>query len=303
MINVAEYFIYMLYFDQVNTKHFGTIRQQFWALGHFPFHVALILLLEGTSRFVTWCNAMEVVNHVIAGFAQTYQSSSDTAQISLRLDSYINSIADNHAELKNNIAAERYQSNISSAFDALAASVNPDSEQAMKATSEIFSLLLRSIFESFHIKTPDEDSTVNFSPDSLKDPFQDLNSILHVYDLVFVYFFVAAGCTLLMMSLLLVRQVKNKCLGDYAAIASRAVVGLGLAGVAGVKGNYTSKEHFLWSAWMLPTVLLAIAAVVLLDGVFGYFLPAPPEIQDCTLKETRGKEGGDGKVFVQKNDA
>lgn len=288
----------MLYFDQVDAKRFGTIRQQFWALAHFPFHVALVLLLEGTSRFVTWRNATENMNLLITELGQVLQNSSDTAEVSLMLDSYVNSVADSNPELNDIIAAEKYKSNISSAFDALAASVNLDSEQAINATREIFGLLLRSILKYFNLKGSKKDSKINFSSDAVKDPFQDLESIDAVYDLIFVYFFVAAGCTLLMMSILIALAKKNKCLGDYAAIALRAVVGLGLAGVAGVKGNNESTGRFLWSPWILPTVLLAIGVVVLFDGVFGYYLPAAPKSPECSPK--RGEvEEWHGEVYVQ----
>lgn len=60
----------MLYFDQVDAKRFGTIRQQFWALAHFPFHTSLVLLLEGTSRFVTWRNATEMIDYLATGFGK-----------------------------------------------------------------------------------------------------------------------------------------------------------------------------------------------------------------------------------------
>ncbi|KAL8926704.1 MAG: hypothetical protein Q9208_002778 [Pyrenodesmia sp. 3 TL-2023] len=57
-----------------------------------------------------------------------------------------------------------------------------------------------------------------------KDPLKNLGSVFHVYDVVFVCFFVAAGCALLTMAILIALTKKNKCAGDYAAIALRAVV-------------------------------------------------------------------------------
>jgi hypothetical protein len=49
----------MLYFDSLTREHFGSIRQQIWAFLHFPFHVALVLFLEGTSQFVVWHKMVE----------------------------------------------------------------------------------------------------------------------------------------------------------------------------------------------------------------------------------------------------
>lgn len=48
------YFIWVLYFDQIENDRFGTIRQQIWALLHFPLHVAILLTVEGTTELILW---------------------------------------------------------------------------------------------------------------------------------------------------------------------------------------------------------------------------------------------------------
>jgi hypothetical protein len=50
----------MLYFDALPDYHFGSIRQQFWAFSHFPFHLFLVLFLEGMAQFVIWFKMNEV---------------------------------------------------------------------------------------------------------------------------------------------------------------------------------------------------------------------------------------------------
>lgn len=45
-------------------EHFGTIRQQIWAFLHFPFHMALVLLMEGINQFVIWRHAVEILTAV-----------------------------------------------------------------------------------------------------------------------------------------------------------------------------------------------------------------------------------------------
>lgn len=223
-----------------------------------------------------WRNAMENTIEVIARLEEVLQSNSNTTELSGALDAIIDGVADYDSGLGNIIAAERFKSNISSAFDALAASVDIDSKEASDALSEIISLILRSIFQFFNLKAPKKDTMIAVSPDTPKDPLSDVAAILHVYDLVFVYFFVAAGCTLLMMSLLIALAKKNKCLGDYVVIVVRVIMGLGLASVAALKAKPLSLERFLMSPWILPTVVLVLAVVVFLDGLFGYFLPAAP---------------------------
>lgn len=293
------YFIYMLYFDQVDIKRFGTIRQQFWALAHFPFHVALVLLLEGTSRFVIWRNAMETVDDVVSGLEEVLLNSSDVGEIARMLRVTVRNVANYDSGLDKIIAAESFKWNITSAFDALAASPNVESAQATNATNSIVNLILRSVFEFFSLKPPKTDTKITFSPTDPKNPLSEVYSMLHFYDLVYIYFFVAAGCTLLMMSILIALAKKNKCLGDYVFITLRAVVGLGLAGVAAVRTDANTQARFLMSPWILPTVMLALGVVVALDGVLGYYLPAAPPSPASTpnTQDYGSLKGGEGKKY------
>jgi hypothetical protein len=45
-------------------EYFGTIRQQIWAFLHFPFHMALVLLMEGVNQFVIWRHTVEILSDV-----------------------------------------------------------------------------------------------------------------------------------------------------------------------------------------------------------------------------------------------
>lgn len=170
--------------------------------------------------------------------------------------------------------------NITTFLSDLAASPNPNSNAAWYASDDIFATLQTAVFKYYKISAAessakaDSSHYINGAP---HDPFKDLGSVFHVYDLVFVYFFIAAGCTLLMMAILIALAKKNKCGGDYAAIALRGAVGFALALLAAVKGDYSAQEHFLYSPWMLPTVFLAVGVVVVVDGVLGYVFPAPGE--------------------------
>ncbi|KAI4094109.1 MAG: hypothetical protein LQ339_007570 [Xanthoria mediterranea] len=196
------YFLYMLYFDQVDAKRFGTIRQQFWALAHFPFHVALVLLLEGTSRLVTWRNATEMINYLSGQLDAIYYSSPNTTIIASALGTFA-------SDMYTDFGADASKYNVTTFLSTLATRA--------KATVK---------------------ASASYKTGAPKDPFKDLKSVAHVYDLVYVYFFVAAGCTLLMMAALIAVSKRNKCLGDYVAVALRGTVGFVLACVVGVIGNY-----------------------------------------------------------------
>lgn len=58
-----------------------------------------------------------------------------------------------------------------------------------------------------------------------------------------------------MMAILIAISKKGKCAGDYAAILLRLDVGCALAMISIVKINTAAQQDFLYTAWMLPSVL------------------------------------------------
>lgn len=275
----AQYFLYMLYFDQVDNKRFGTIRQQFWALAHFPFHISLVLLMEGTARFITWRNAIDQVDSVIFQFDEIWSSSNDTSVLAA-------SFSDYSKILLKIVEADAGKFNVTQYIYDLAAESEWDTEAAYAAVDGIFGTLINATFKYFKIQASKKDTQKYLS--IKPDPFTDLYNVLKVYDLVFIYFFIAAGLTLVTMAVLIGLAKKGKCAGDYAAILLRLVVGCGLAMISIVKVNTAAQQNFLYSAWMLPSVLLGLFIVVVLDGIFGWVLPAPRPVVSRTNSHESG---------------
>ncbi|MCJ1346927.1 hypothetical protein MMC31_005147 [Peltigera leucophlebia] len=260
----------MLYFDQVDNKRFGTKRQQFWALAHFPFHISLVLLMEGTARFITWRNAIEVADRIIWRFDEIDISSNDTTVLATKFTKFSKDL------LKSVEADDAGKFNVTQYIHDLKAESEWDSEAALAALDNLFGTLLNATFKFFKIQASKKDlSKTPKDPTVNGNQYLDLFKAFKVYDLVFVYFFVAAGLTLVMMAILIALAKKGKCAGDYAAILLRLVVGCGLAMISIVKVNTAAQQNFLYSAYMLPSVLLGLFIVVVSDGIFGWVLPAP----------------------------
>lgn len=258
-----------MYFDQVDHKRFGTIRQQFWALCHFPFHVSLVLLMEGTSRFVTWRNALEVVKTITAEYEIIYAKFNTTADIGNALDTY-------STKLLSSVKADLTVYNVTSFISDIKKEKDPQSEKALSAVTGLLGTLINATFKFFKIQASKR--TAKTDDKKVKNPIAELDKVVKVFDLVFIYFFVAAGVTLIIMAVLIALAKKGKCAGDYAAIILRLLVGVALTMITVVKANPNLQDQFLFSAWILPSVLLGLFIVVLLDGIFGWILPAPKKL-------------------------
>jgi hypothetical protein len=85
------YFLYMLYFDWLNLHHhFGSIRQQIWAFLHFPFHLFLVLGLEGTSQVIVVRKLEEAITRVTNIFVSSFAEFTDDS--SYTIDDLVNKL-------------------------------------------------------------------------------------------------------------------------------------------------------------------------------------------------------------------
>ncbi|KAL8708361.1 MAG: hypothetical protein Q9220_006741 [cf. Caloplaca sp. 1 TL-2023] len=271
------YSVYMLYFDSFSPHEpsLSPTWHHFWALAHFPFHTALVLLLEGTSRLITWRNAIEIINRVYEMYSMTWDSSNSTSDLA---DQYANS----SYWLLQAVQADQIKYNVTGYINDLRTAGDKSSDVASNAAFEIMITIVNATLKFFHIQPAHRPDAGDPSPGSNTDPYVDLSNALVVYDLVFVYFFVAAGLTLVLMALLIAlhRQGKGFRKGDWISIGLRLAVGTGLALVAVVKTNQLQEEQFLYSPWMVPTVMLGLLGTVVVDGILGWALLAEKDQQE-----------------------
>ena len=259
----------MLYFDQVDAKRFGTIRQQFWALAHFPFHICLVLLLEGGSRFITWVNAIQIVNPIFSDMITVFDGTNITKNVEA-----ITKITDKQfGKIQDSVALTNYP-----VYDLIAQYANETdsaADSALELGGEITITVTNAVLKYFKISGPSKKKSSLDDLAKPQDVFKDFDSTFHTYDLVYIYMFIAAGFTLILMALLILIAKHRRVAGDYAAVAVRVTFGTILACLAAMVTNQDRQTAFMSSAWILPTIAITIILVVLVDAVLGYVLPAP----------------------------
>ena len=103
----------------------------------------------------------------------------------------------------------------------------------------------------------------------IHDPFTTVND---TFTTIFIYFFICAGLSLILTSFLFFFGKRNKVRGDFLNIFIRILVGLGLMLIV-IMNSLTSDagvnnyETFAYGPWMLPTVTIALAIVVVIDNL------------------------------------
>ncbi|KAL8830519.1 MAG: hypothetical protein Q9170_005694, partial [Blastenia crenularia] len=251
------YSTYLLYFDQfphppsISLPHSSSNLHHAWTLAHFPFHIALILLMEGTSRLITWRNALEIVTHILNAYSDIYNNNLNSSALTLSHD-----LGNFSAGVLQSVDADPTKFNVTGYLRDLRYAGDPNGEEAMTAAWGVVVVLVNAVFKFFHIQSAKRmDAPVLMAPDlsgegGSPDPYDDLGSALDVYDLVFVYFFVAAGCTVFLLAMLMAlgnwdgrscsceqRSWWTRLLSGYSnrdaiSMAIRVIGGIGLALVA-----------------------------------------------------------------------
>lgn len=269
MLTPVTDFIWMLYFDQEETNDVGTLRRQSWTVLHFPFHITVLLVVEGLNRLSVWIKILGVTNPLLEIFSPWI--------LSLPYPSDFPPRGDNLTELVNTFNEtlqrlfERFALNelvmAPNITDTLAAVRESDGNATLfeDAVFEVMSEGFNFVCENVGVKPPKE-FTVN------GDPLTAFAGIFELFNTVFIYFFVCAGLCLIFLAILFWTGKRRKLRGEVLAIGLRMLVGVGLSlltlmDLPSLQDNLTSPINtYLYSPWMLPTVVICYGM-----GEYHYF--------------------------------
>lgn len=249
----------MLYFDNIQLEHFGTICQQIWIFLHFIFYVALVLLMEGTNQLISWRHIIEYINKNFSHLLIVLESGTPNEQdvfnawnstIESVLSSGIFSVTQNTwDEIQKELALLSPASN---------------STDGMKAAAEdkIGAELFKAIFDGYGFEPP---QTNNTSPRSFEDFY---NTYYEVFALIFVYFFICAGLVLITLAVLelpsLLKGEGRESRLRYIGIISNFVLGTSLT-LLSTMVLTAAADNLGKSMWTLPLPTLVLLILMMLN--------------------------------------
>jgi len=118
--------------------------------------------------------------------------------------------------------------------------------------------------------------TENFGIEPPESSLKNGNAIEGIFTLfytIFLYFFLAAGGALIILAVLYWIGKRRKLRGEVISIGFRIVIGTGLCLLALMglpvfqNQDNSAINTFLYSPWVLPTVVLSYALVVCVDNL------------------------------------
>lgn len=249
----------MLYFDQIEHERFGTIRQQIWALLHYPLHVAILLCVEGSTSMIVWNSAALGLRRVWslrpadlsqpgAAFASSNDFISNLNSSMLTIEKHYKSKV--FSSLYNYNADISIIANISQKFPFKSAEWNA---AASPTVDKIFLSASSFVFQA-HSETMSKMLTVAQTP---ADPYRLIGTYA-VFDTVMLYFYLGAASMLLILGIMYWFGKLHKTKYEFGEIINRTFVGF-ILGIFGVTVMLSDKSEsgfkFRASEWIIAIVV------------------------------------------------
>ncbi|RMJ25647.1 hypothetical protein PHISP_03472 [Aspergillus sp. HF37] len=263
-VTTNVYFIWQAYYALSPRSALGRFAHQLWAQLHFPFHIALILLLEGSQILALTLDitlkltylaetimfaceeprprpgyAISLLNSTIADMVIDYSKGVINEQIA---------ISDILGELSNGPLCP--------------ADDNPSATYGLtrERMNDLMGNVTAALFSSMGM-TPSEDEDI-----SELDSTQLLRMYMEVLGLVYVYHFAAAALTMTLFAAFAVIARRHRSrVHNLVGIAARIVLAALLAGLCFFASSFALAFSFMTSPAILYAFTLVLLAVLLVD--------------------------------------
>lgn len=292
------YLIWMLYFDQLDEEgKMGTIRQQIWALLHFPLHCAIVLTVEGNTSLIPWNSAVQGLKLVWSLRPSPDDAPSTAFASNSAFVSYLNDSLweiSNHFKSYKLVDEYNWTVNLTSIND-IAQNVTFNSDEYFSSTApiidEIFDYAANFVFKT-HDATMYKMLEVTSSKSSTGG-HDSLKSIYEIYDIITLYFYISAGATLLLLSAMYWFGKPHHTHSEAGGPLVRIIIGSLLIGsgcLAVFVDKSTSGYKFQQSTLLIPVVAVAYLVVIAFDTVFTFFSEHPET--GAIIFHRGGRRGG-----------
>ncbi|EAW15180.1 uncharacterized protein ACLA_058380 [Aspergillus clavatus NRRL 1] len=256
-VTTNVYFLWQTYSDLSPRGVLGRISQQIWAQLHFPFHVALILLLEGSQILALTLDVALKLTYLTETILFACEDPRPKAEVAIRL--LRSTISD--MEIDYGRGAIKEKAVISEILEDL-----PNLPLCPSNEATLYSLTNDRINDLVGNVTAALFSSMGITPTEGKDISQLNNSQLlrmyvEVLGFVYVYFFVVASITMfLFAAFVLLANRHYRKLYAGIGIAIRLILAVFLLGMVSFVRHFALAYSFMTS----PTILYAFTFILLL---------------------------------------
>ncbi|KAJ6789396.1 hypothetical protein PWT90_00949 [Aphanocladium album] len=293
------YCVFLVYFDWMRHLQLPALRQQLWTSLHYPFHLALVLFMQGFTQLILWGKAFNVFEHITGdwlfdtsdpspGAIANVTSGELAAALVNKTSEIFTLYPPKYPEVRGVVNASI--ANISAIPDALwpalaefqrtrnESSLSSEMVDAFATFGEqlvvVISAMANSVFTSFNIdlatelkaKHPNDTSPIKSSENQviLTDKTTSRSR------LVFAYTYVACGCTLILLVMMaLISRMSPLGRLPRLRFVACALAGIGIGLTALLFFAPDKADSFLAGPWPIPTVLFGWFLATLLVHIRG----------------------------------
>ncbi|KAI9367854.1 nineteen complex-related protein 2-domain-containing protein [Aspergillus egyptiacus] len=255
-VTTNVYFIWQEYFDLTPRRPMGTFAQQIWAQLHFPFHVVLVLLLEGSQILALTLDITLKLQYLVETILFACEEPRPSPEVAIKL--LRQTIED--MEIEYNRGAINEQKAIYEILDDLPNHrlCPPNGTIGFRLTRNLFNNLVGNVtsalFASMRIVPPQSADV------SSMDSSQLLRMYVELLGFVYVYFFIVASLAMFLFAAFgLLARRHDTPFAMVVGVAVRIVLGVVLASLT----TFAKKFEIAYAFMKSPTILYAFTFVLL----------------------------------------
>ncbi|KAK2741882.1 hypothetical protein FQN57_005441 [Myotisia sp. PD_48] len=283
-VTTAVYLLWLSYFDITPRAKLGKIRQQIWTGLHFPFHVLLILLMEGSQILALTLDVSLKLSHLRDTILFACETPQPPAEFAINL---LNSTI-RDMEINYNRGALVEKNSIQDILWMLRKSPflcpvgMTDGALDMQTSHHLMGNVTVALFSSMGINPPEGDIVPHRSD-------QLLMMYLKLLGFVFLYYFTVASLAMFMFAVFFYVGHYDEVENSYRTRATimRVILGCSLLSIIAVTTNFDKAYKFMTSPMILFTVTLALLLALLGDRLWDRLAPKSFELEIPTENESR----------------
>ena len=261
--DVVQHELWILYFDQIEHDRFGTIRQQFWTLLHFPLHMGLVLAMQGNSRFLILKIGIDAFNYGVRPAFNDFNIDIIGAYNSSH--AFVDGIRHNltvfSGFFQHQSFEEYYNYDLNLTYiEGLNWNSTTDQNTAFSLWQQMSFAAILFLFDVLGVEIPDTEGN--------RSVLELEQTGLNEFNVTYLYYLIGSGFILILLGIMFWIGKRNKSVFEYASCGLRIVAGTVLALLGCTYAGSSSVAFSIYDHnWTIVMVLLIYALVILFDDL------------------------------------
>ncbi|KAI9934602.1 hypothetical protein MW887_000218 [Aspergillus wentii] len=281
-VTTNVYLLWQAYYDLSPRRAFGRLSQQVWAQLHFPFHVVLILLLEGSQILALALDITLKLTYLRETFQYACEEPRPTVEKAIKL---LRTTISN-MEINYNLGAVREQAAI---LDILGDLPNKplcpgngiDHSLTDETINDLVGNVTAALFSSMGITPSEKLDIIQMTSDQLLAMYMDLLGF------VYVYFFVAATLAMALFAAFVpLARRHNRKLYTYIGLGARIVLVILMSGLILFSAHLPLEHSFMKSPTILYAVTFTLLSALLVDRLLDHL----GQRREARVRQTQGSD-------------